>query len=592
MRNFSLWSLALLSGYLFWEAISLPSLKNIEKASLRQAHIRILALDGSPVFQFGSHYGKPVRLEHLPVLLPKALLATEDRRFYKHFGIDLIGIIRALGRNIKAGRIIQGGSTITQQLAKNLFLTQERTLSRKIRETLLAFWLENRFTKDQILTIYLNRAYFGSGLFGVTAAAQYYFGKAPSSLELFETAVIIGLLKAPNRYNPSVYPKRAAERANQVLRNMVGAGYLSKEIMHRQFRKNVKTVTNKISRTGSRYFADWILKRAEGFLGRLDRDLVIHTTLNPILQKSAEKHTSTIMKIAKERNARQAAALAISPNGAIRLMVGGVDYNSSQFNRAIQARRQPGSAFKLFVYLAAVESGLDPDQRVRDMPIAVQGWKPRNYNRKHFGSMTFREGVARSSNSVAVALAERMGRDTVLQVARRLGVTSELGTNPSLALGAYEMRLLELVASYGVFANAGRAVEPFGIKKISTIDGRTIYRRTQGMSNRVVSNQAVILMNNLLYAVLDWGTGKAARIEHPAAGKTGTTQGHRDAWFIGYTSHYVAGIWMGNDNGHPTSRLTGGSLPAKLWRLIMEDAHQGLPYRRLPGIKTLVNKID
>tara|TARA_B100001093_G_C26692389_1_gene955396 strand:+ start:71 stop:1180 length:1110 start_codon:yes stop_codon:yes gene_type:complete len=365
---------------------------------------------------------------------------------------------------------------------------------------------------------------------------------------------------------------------------MIAVGWLSEQAAHTQFRQSVATVNKKMARSGARYFADWVLRQAEGFLGGFDHDVIIHTTLNPKLQRAAEKYTSAVMSFAKEKRADQVAVLTLSPNGAIRLMVGGSNYDFSQFNRAIQARRQPGSAFKLFIYLAAVESGILPDQRVRDMPIAVQGWKPRNHNRRHLGPMTLREGVARSSNAIAVALAEKVGRDKVIQVARRLGVTSKLGVKPSLALGVYEMRLSELVASYATFANAGRAVEPFGIKKITTPDGRIIYSRPRGISTQVVADRDVKLINDLLYAAVDWGTGQAARIRPPAAGKTGTTQGYRDAWFIGYTGHYVTGVWMGNDNGQPTKGLTGGSLPAQLWKVIMEDVHQDLPYRRLPGV--------
>ncbi len=573
----------MLVGLLFI-GINLPSITNLEKASYRQAEVKIVAVDGSRIFQFGNRHGQPVLLKNLPLALPNALLATEDRRFYKHLGVDLIGIFRALRQNLKAGRILQGGSTITQQLAKNLFLTPERTLLRKIRETLLAFWLEYSFTKDEILTIYLNRAYFGAGLYGVDAAARHYFGKSSSKLGLYESAVIVGLLKAPSRYNPIAYPKRAAARANQVLRNMVAVGWLSEQAAHSQFRQSVVTKDKNMALSGVRYFADWVLRQAKGFLGGFDHDVIIHTTLNPKLQKAGEKFTSEIMRFAKEKNADQVAALTLSPNGAIRLMVGGSNYDYSQFNRAIQARRQPGSAFKLFIYLAALESGILPDQRVRDIPIAVQGWKPRNHNRRHLGLMTLREGVARSSNAIAVALAEKVGRDKVVQVARRLGVGSKLGFKPSIALGVYEMRLSELVASYATFANAGRAVEPFGIEKISTSEGRVLYSRSSGTSTQVVANQNVILINDLLHAALNWGTGKAARIRPPAAGKTGTTQEYRDAWFIGYTGHYVTGVWMGNDNGQPTNGLTGGSLPAQLWKAIMEKAHQNLSYRRLPGV--------
>lgn len=585
----ALWGAIGLGVVLAWHAVTLPDIRNLEHVSSRQATVRILARDGSPVARYGSLYGAPVLLRDMPPALSRAVLATEDRRFYDHIGVDFIGIARAALRNLKAGRIQQGGSTITQQLAKNLFLTRERTLSRKIRETMLAFWLEYRFSKDQILTIYLNRVYLGAGLYGVDAAARRYFGKPATKLTLYEAAVIAGLLKAPTRFNPANYPKRAARRANQALRNMVAAGWLQETIAKREYRKYVRTVRHRMPRVNLRYFADWVLRRANGFLGSLNRDVVIRTTLDPALQRWSERHVTDGLAQAKSRQVSQAAFLAMAPTGAIRAMVGGGDYGASQFNRAIQAQRQPGSAFKLFVYLAAVESGMRPDQKVRDAPVEVQGWAPRNHNRRHRGAMTFREGVARSSNAVAVALAERAGRAKVLQAARRLGVASPLGRDPSLALGAYEMSLAELVAAYGVFANDGRAVEPFGIVEIRTPEGRILYRRHRPPPLRLVARRDVHLINDLLHAAVDWGTGRAARLLRPAAGKTGTSQGHRDAWFIGYTGHLTAGVWMGNDDGRPTKGVTGGSLPARLWKAIMEDAHRNLPPRALPGIASKVS---
>ncbi|HAA90873.1 MAG: penicillin-binding protein [Rhodospirillaceae bacterium] len=586
----TLWGVIGLGALLGWHALTLPDIRNLEQASARQASVQILARDGSPIARYGNLYGKPVLLKELPPTLSQAVLATEDRRFYSHIGVDVIGVARALLRNLKAGRIRQGGSTITQQLAKNLFLTQERTLSRKIRETLLAFWLEYRFSKDQILTIYLNRVYLGAGVYGVDAAAHTYFGKSARKLTLYETAVIAGSLKAPTRYNPTVYPKRAARRANQVLRNMVAAGWLSKNSATSQYRKTVRTARRHAPRANLRYFADWVMRRANGFLGGLDTDLIIRTTLDQRLQRSAEKRLASTLRKAKSRQAKQAAVLAMAPDGAVRVMVGGADYGTSQFNRTVQARRQPGSAFKLFVYLAALENGMRPDQRVRDVPVAIDGWSPRNHNRKHRGEMTLREGVARSSNAIAVAIAEQVGRDKVLQAARRLGVASPLGSDPSLALGVYEMTLAELVAAYGVFANGGRAVEPFGILDIRGADGRVLYRRAQAPPLRLVAKNSVRLINDLLHAAVDWGTGRAARLAHPAAGKTGTSQGHRDAWFIGYTGHLTTGVWMGNDDARSMKKITGGSLPARLWKEIMRDAHRNLPVRSLPGVASKVSR--
>ncbi len=567
-----------------WYAISLPRLADLRDAGQRKAAVRILAEDGTLLARYGSVHGQPILIKNLPPMLANAVLATEDRRFFDHFGIDLIGVLRAAIRNISTGAIRQGGSTITQQLAKNLFLTQERTIGRKIRETLLAFWLEYRFTKKQILTIYLNRVYLGADVYGVDAAAKAYFGKSATRLSLYESAVIAGLLKAPNRYNPAQHPQRAAKRANQVLRNMVAAGWLSENKAKQHFRKRVLTVRGPATRLNTRYFSDWILSQARGLIGAASGDLIIRTTLDATLQRQAERNVKQILDSAKRRNVSEAAFLSMKPNGAIRAMVGGAAFAKSQFNRATQAQRQPGSAFKLFVYLAGVESGLMPEDRVYDRPVDVHGWSPRNYNRKHRGEMTLREGAARSSNAVAVAVAERVGRQRVVQAARRLGVTSKLGSDPSLALGAYEMKLIELIAAYAVIANDGLGVLPFGILEIRDTANKVLYRRQLEQAPRIVAQRHVSLMNDLLHASMAWGTGRAARLKRPAAGKTGTSQGNRDAWFVGYTRDLVAGVWMGNDDASPMMGITGGSLPAHLWKRIMIKAHRTLPPRPLPGV--------
>jgi len=339
-----------------------------------------------------------------------------------------------------------------------------------------------------------------------------------------------------------------------------------------------------VTRLNSRYFSDWVLSQARGLIGSVDEDLVIRTTLDATLQRQAERNVKQVLALAKRRNVSEAAFLAMKPNGAIRAMVGGATFAKSQFNRATQAQRQPGSAFKLFVYLAGLESGLKPEDRVYDQPVNVQGWSPRNYNRKHRGAMTLREGAARSSNAVAVAVAERVGRQKVLQAARRLGVTSKLGTDPSLALGVYEMKLIELIASYAVIANDGLGVWPFGILEIRDTANKVLYRRQQEQSPRVVAQRHVALLNDILHASMVWGTGRAALLMHPAAGKTGTSQGNRDAWFVGYTRHLVAGVWMGNDDASPMKGVTGGALPARLWKRIMTRAHSNFPHRSLPGV--------
>jgi penicillin-binding protein 1A len=588
----ALWGLIFAGVIIAWHALSLPDTASLENASQRKAGIHILARDGTLLARYGSVYGEPVSLKSLPPYFSRAILATEDRRFYDHLGVDVIGILRALVKNVFAGRIRQGGSTITQQLAKNLFLTQERTISRKIRETLLAFWLEHKFTKDQILTIYLNRVYLGAGVYGVDAAARAYFDKPARKLTVYQSAVIAGLLKAPTRYNPAVHPKRAAKRANQVLLNMVGAGWISENVARKQFQKSVRTATRKRTRLNVRYFTDWIMGRISGLVGYITSDLIIRTTLDTTMQKHAERTIETSLRRAKTRNVSEAAFLSMTPNGAIQAMSGGADYGHSQFNRATQAQRQPGSAFKLFVYLAGVENGMRPKDRVHDSPVKVQGWTPRNYSRKHRGAITLREGAARSSNAVAVAVAEKVGRTKVLQAARRLGVTSKLGQDPSLALGAYEMSLIELVAAYAVIANGGHGVWPHGILEIRDSDDKILYRHANERSPRLVTSRHVAEMNDLLHAVVAWGTGRSARFSRPMAGKTGTSQGNRDAWFIGYTRDLVGGVWMGNDNATPMKGVTGGSLPAIIWKKIMKEAHRKRPRRALPGVSSTLPAAD
>jgi penicillin-binding protein 1A len=580
----AMWGFILFASFIGWHAISLPSIASLDSAAKRPPVVRVLARDGRLLARYGGDYGRPVRLADLPPHLSKAVLATEDRRFYDHFGVDFFGVARALLSNLKAGGIRQGGSTITQQLAKNLFLTQERTLGRKIRETLLAFWLERRLSKDQILAVYLNRVYLGAGVYGVDAAARAYFGVPAEKMTLYQSAVIAGLLKAPTRYNPSAHPARSADRANQVLRNMVAAGWLDAATAKREYRDKVEAVKRRSSSLNVRYFTDWIVARAEGLVGYPETDLVITTTLDSAIQESAETVTAETLRQAQKRKVHQAAFVAMTPDGAVRAMTGGADYGDSQFNRATQALRQPGSAFKLFVFLAGVEAGLRPTDRVYDLPVRVKGWKPRNYNREHRGAMTLREGAARSSNAVAVAVAEKVGRRKVLQAARRLGVTSPLGSDPSLALGAYEMNLIELVGAYAVMANGGHGVWPYGILEVRSGIGKLLYRRPREQKQQIVTPGHVAQVNDLLHAAVEWGTGRNAKLARPVAGKTGTSQGNRDAWFVGFTHDLVAGVWMGNDDAAAMAGVSGGSYPAAIWRRVMEAAHRGLPARALPGI--------
>jgi len=581
----AIWGSIAAAAALIWFAWDLPDLVDLDAASSRRPTITFLAADGTEILRTGDVFGDPVTLERLPAFLPRAVLATEDRRFYRHFGIDLVGIARAMATNLRAGGIRQGGSTITQQLAKNLFLTPDRTIRRKVQEVILALWLESNFTKDQILTIYLNRIYLGAGTYGVDAAARAYFGKPAPQVGLFEAAVLAGLAKAPSRLNPRAAPERAARRANTVLDNMVAAGFLDRATADAARRDRVATVRRSAGGgTAGRYFTDWAMAQAADLVGRIDRDLVVQTTLNPRLQAAATAATRRTLDDAKGHNVTQAALVALKKDGAVAALVGGRDWRASAFNRATQARRQPGSAFKPVVYLAALETGFTPDSRVEDLPQSVEGWSPKNAGGDHRGAMTLREGLARSSNVVAVALAEELGRTPVIDMARRLGFTAPMDPVPSLPLGVFETSPLELAAAYAILANEGRDLRPYGIVSIVDAAGARYYAHHSEPGTRVVEARHVRALNDMLWAAVSWGTGKNARLGQPAAGKTGTTQDHRDAWFAGYTGAMTTVVWMGNDDGTPMKGVTGGGYPARLWRRFMLEAQGAGPGARLPGV--------
>jgi penicillin-binding protein 1A len=575
-----IWSVLALSAVLAWYAYDLPDLGKIAQIT-RRPGVTLLTADGTQFAALGDLYGETVSLRDLPAHLPQAVLAVEDRRFREHFGLDPLGLTRAMWVNLQAGRIVQGGSTITQQLAKILFLSPERTIKRKVQEMLLALWLERKFSKDQILALYLNRVYLGAGTYGVDAAARRYFDKPAAQVNLYEAALLAGLLKAPSRYNPARHAGRAEARTALVLAAMVADGAISAEDARQA--RSVKGRGRAVPGGQARYFADWVLSQVGDYIGQVDRDLVVVTTLEPKLQQIAEDELAGLLeRDGVKRGVGQAAFVALTPRGAVRAMVGGRDYGKSQFNRAVQALRQPGSAFKPFVYLAALEQGSQPFDRMADAPVRVEGWSPRNYGERYFGEVTLREAFARSLNSVAVRLSERAGRDQVAAAARRLGITSDLEVTPSLALGASEVTLLELTGAFGVFANQGEGVWPYGIEEIREPDGRILYRRAGGGPGRVVAPRQVSQMTDLMTATVEWGTGKAAQPGRPAAGKTGTSQDFRDAWFIGYTADLVAGVWFGNDDGRAMKGVTGGSLPAVLWGRILRRALADLPPQALP----------
>jgi penicillin-binding protein 1A len=577
-----LWAVIFGAVVLGYFALTLPDTSELTRAERRQS-ITILAADGSLLTTYGDLFGQALTLKEMSPYLPKAVIATEDRRFYHHFGVDPLGLLRAAFANVAAGHVVQGGSTITQQLAKNLFLTPQRSLTRKIQETLLAFWLEHRFSKDQILEIYLNRVYLGAGTYGVDAAAHRYFNKSAKSTTLYESAAIAGLLKAPTRFNPTRDRETAAARTAQVLTNMVDAGFIRREQAEVALKEGASLAEVAAIRPGTRYFADWVAEQLGEFTDPAGRDLTVVTTLDPRMQAEAEGAIADALAREGDKMAvTQGALVAMSSDGAVRAMVGGRDYDRSQFNRATQAQRQPGSAFKPFVYLAGLEAGIQPSDQFVDAPIRIGGWQPRDYTGHYQGSMSLSEGLAQSVNTIAVQVAQRAGLGNVVSVAHRLGISSPLAPEMSLALGTNEVNLLELVSAYAPFANGGRAVLPHGISEIRDQAGRPIFRRAGSGLGQVVRPELAGTMNEMLSGVIDHGTGRSAQLARPAAGKTGTTQDYRDAWFIGYTADLVAGVWLGNDDNSPMNKVTGGMLPAQTWRRFMLVATRAMPVRPLP----------
>ncbi len=549
----------------------------------RPPNLTILAADGTVMAERGLRRGH-VRLKQLPPHLINAVLATEDRRFYSHFGVDPLGLARAAFENLRAGTVVEGGSTITQQLAKNLFLSPDRTIWRKLREAVLAVWLEARFSKDKILELYLNRAYFGAGCYGVEAAARRYFGKSARDVDVGEAALLAGLLKAPSRYAPTTSMDRADARASQVLANMVDAGLLSSSQAVSAMAEPAH-VENPSGISGYEYATDWVAELLPSFIGERDEDLIVQTTIDANLQRAAQDIVESAMSgQGDRRDAGEAAAVLLDTKGAVKAIVGGRSYAKSQFNRAIKALRQPGSAFKPFVFLAALESGMTPDTITYDAPIKVKGWSPKNYHDDYRGRVTLREALADSINTAAVRLTMEVGRWKVIRTARRLGISSVLHDHPSIALGTSEVTLLDITGAYVPFANGGYGVLPHVISRVRTDKGKVIYRRRGSGIGQVVALPYVGAMNEMLNATLIEGTGRRAALpDRPAAGKTGTTQSFRDAWFVGYTGTYVAGVWVGNDDSSPMKKVTGGSLPAEIWRQIMTDAHRGQRVVALPG---------
>lgn len=559
---------ALLVFYLGFCLITLPDMDAAINRT-RLPSTTILAENGNEVQSFGTVYSEIIRSEELPQYVIDAIVWTEDRRFYEHFGFDVVSFTRAMITNLFAGRFAQGGSTLTQQVAKNLFLTNKKTINRKTQELLLAFWLEHKFTKEQILTLYLNRVYFGNGAYGIEAASQKYFQKTSRDLNILEAAVLAGMLKAPSRYNPIASKTRALERAKVVLNIMRENNLLSNKDYLRALEMPLGDEKPSKVKNGA-YFADFALSEISARIGEQESDIYALTTLDQDLQEKASAILQKEIAAAKDKNVSQGAVVILDKNGAVRALVGGVNYNQSQFNRAVQALRQPGSAFKFFVYLTAIHQGLTPKDIIEDKPLIIKDWRPENHDKKYYGEVTLREAFAKSLNLASIRLAQKVGVKQIAQLAKKLGISTPLENDLSLALGTSSVRVIDMAAAYATVANGGFAVFPYSVEEIYTNDGFQLYQRDSDENRRLLSEEETILMKKLMREVLKTGTGRSAALGREAFGKTGTSQDHRDAWFVGFDDNLICAVWIGNDDNSPMKGVYGSGLPAKIWKKIMQ----------------------
>ncbi|MGZ5864173.1 MAG: transglycosylase domain-containing protein [Xanthobacteraceae bacterium] len=570
-------------GTIVWVGAHLPPLQSLEVPK-RPPTIQIVDISGKPLATRGDIGGAIIPLKDLPPYLPKAFMAIEDRRFYSHAGIDPIGLVRATAANVMHRGLSQGGSTITQQLAKNLFLTPERTLNRKLQEVALALWLERKFKKDQILELYLNRIYFGAGAYGVEAAAQRYFGKSARQVTLAESALLAGLVKSPSKLAPTHDFNAAQKRAQVVLAAMADAKFI-KDADAKMAMAAPPHIVNQVAGGTANYVADFVRDALNELVGHIDDDVTVETTVDGNLQTIAEKALAEELTAKGAKfDVEQGALIAMAPDGAVRALVGGKNYADSQFNRAVAAKRQPGSAFKPFVYLTALERGLTPDTIRDDKPISVKGWKPENYTKEYFGPVTLSRALAMSLNTVSVRLTLEFGPTAVTRTAYRLGIASKLEPNASIALGTSEVTPLELVSAYVPFANGGMSITPHVIERVRGADGAVLYSRHDESLGRIIEPVYVDMMNRMLRDTVVIGTARKAELPGwTAAGKTGTSQDFRDAWFVGYTSHLITGVWIGNDDNSPMHKATGSGLPVDIWSRFMKAAHQGVPVAAVPS---------
>lgn len=581
----AIWGIVGFGLFCLWFGYDLPDTDRLAN-SQRKASVALLAKDGSLLATYGDLHGSFIEAKSLPQHVRNALLATEDRRFFNHFGVDLLGVVRAAWINYRSGRVVQGGSTLTQQLAKNLLMTdglyshQDRSFRRKIQEVLLAFLLEFRFSKEQILTIYLNRVYFGAGVYGIGAASQKYFHKFPGKLTLLESAVLAGLLKAPSKYSPTHDVELAEKRARVVLSAMESSGFITQDQRVHALSDLSSLARSHEKATTGRYFSDWVLDEITKIIGDLEEDLIVKTTLDPSLQKTAEDMLQAIVLMEGQGyGVHQGAFVSMTPKGAVRALVGGVEYGASPFNRATQAKRQTGSIFKTFVFLGAFEQGHLPHDQISDAPMRIGKWSPKNYKWQSRGSVSIEEGLAYSLNTVTVRLAAQQGWKHLHEIAQKVGIVTPLAKDLTISLGSGEATLLEMTGAYAIFANGGFFTKPYGVLEIKNTQGNVLYTHENTLGTRVISHRSWQAMLKCLQSVLSYGTGKRNKLSRPCAGKSGTSQSHRDAWFIGFTPDLVTGVWFGNDNGAAMKDLTGGKLPGRLWHDFMEDVHKNVPPR-------------
>ncbi len=557
----------------------LPSFEEL-KSSPNGQMIRVHASDGSVIVSIGPSYGEWLPYQTIPSLMRDATIAVEDRRFRSHPGVDPIGIVRSVMVRYERGRWVQGGSTITQQLARNVFLSSQKKFGRKFREWILALALERKFSKDQILELYLNKVYYGGGAYGIDAASRKFFGHGAERLSLAEAAVIAGLVKAPSNYSPTADAEAAVGRAGVVIEQMLRNGYIT-QVQAEQADPQGLKLTPEPPQNSARYFTDWALPQLDTLIDETQKPLEVWTTIDPVMQRQADAAIRTNVPAGA-----QGALVSLDRDGAVRAMVGGTDYVSSIYNRATQAVRQPGSSFKLFVYLAALEAGHKPEDVVVDEPVTIDGWSPRNDSRRNSGNVTLRTAFAYSLNTVAAKLGQEVGFTTIADMARRFGITTQVNTHPSMVLGTSEVRLIDMTRAFASVAAKGVAVVPFGITRV-TADGETIYTHEVDRSRVLVAPYVAAAMTDLLQTAVNTGTGREAQIGRPVAGKTGTTSSSKDGWFLGFSSGLTTGVWMGRDNARPVAGLHGGTAPARAFAAFMRPATASRPIEQFDTQVTL-----